>query len=137
MNEVIAVPPLPEQRKIAAVLGLVQRAMGQQERLLALTAELKKVLLHQLFTHGLRHEQQKQTELGPIPSSWEVVELEKTAIAFDYGTSVKCEHDKVGFTVLRIPNVVAFPLGQRVNGIDDADTCDHEDKTDCRVQNAL
>jgi type I restriction enzyme S subunit len=75
LNEVIPVPPLPEQRKIAGVLGLVQRAMEQQKRLLAVTAEWKKVLLRQLFTHGLRHEPQKQTELGPLPQSWEVVEL--------------------------------------------------------------
>ena len=49
--------------------------MEQQERLLAVTAELKKALIHQLFTHGLRQEPQKQTELGPLPQSWEVVEL--------------------------------------------------------------
>ena len=66
-------PPLPEQQKIAGVLGVVQRAMEQQERLLALTAELKKALLHQLFTAGLRGEPQKQTEIGPVPASWDVV----------------------------------------------------------------
>ena len=69
------VPPLSEQRKIAAVLGVVQRAIEQQERLLQLTAELKKTLLHQLFTQGLRGEPQKQTEIGPVPESWEVVPL--------------------------------------------------------------
>jgi type I restriction enzyme, S subunit len=63
---------LPEQRKIAGVLGVVQRAMEQQERVLALTAELKKTLLHQLFTTGLRGEPQKQTDIGPVPESWEV-----------------------------------------------------------------
>lgn len=67
--------PLPEQRKIAGVLGLVQRAMEQQERLIEKTAELKKTLLHQLFTQGTRGEPQKQTDLGPIPESWEVVKL--------------------------------------------------------------
>ena len=66
---------LAEQRKIAGVLGLVQRAMEQQERLLRLTAELKKTLLHQLFTQGLRGEPQKQTEIGPVPESWEVMKL--------------------------------------------------------------
>jgi type I restriction enzyme, S subunit len=71
----IPIPPLAEQRKIAAVLGLVQRALEQQERLIALTTELKKTLLHQLFTQGLRGEPQKQTEIGPVPESWEVVEL--------------------------------------------------------------
>jgi len=66
---------LSEQRKIAGVLGVVQRAMEQQGRLLALTAELRKTLLHQLFTVGLRGEPQKQTGLGPVPESWGVVKL--------------------------------------------------------------
>ena len=71
----LVIPPLAEQRKIAGVLGLVQRAMEQQERLIPLTTELKKALLHQLFTQGLRSEPQKQTEIGPVPESWEVVPL--------------------------------------------------------------
>ena len=72
----IPLPPFSEQRKIAAVLGLVQRAIEQQERLIALTTELKKALLHKLFTEGLRGEPQKQTEIGPVPESWEVVRFE-------------------------------------------------------------
>ncbi len=102
----ITLPPLPEQRKIAGVLGVVQRAMEQHEGLIALTTELKKTLLYRLFTQGLRGEPQKQTEIGPVPESWEVVTLENAAVAFDYGTSVKCEHGKAGVPVLRIPNVV-------------------------------
>jgi type I restriction enzyme S subunit len=53
--------------------------MEQQERLLALTAELKKTLLHQLFTQGLRGEPQKQTEIGSVPESWEATTLGKLA----------------------------------------------------------
>jgi type I restriction enzyme S subunit len=102
----IPLPPLAEQRKIAGVLVLVQRAIEQQERLIAVTTELKKTLLHQLFTQGLRGEPQKQTEIGLVPESWEVVKLEDAAVTFDYGTSVKCEHGKAGVPVLRIPNVV-------------------------------
>ena len=74
---------IAEQRKIAAVLGLVQRAIEQQERLIALTTELKKALLHKLFTEGLRGEPQKQTEIGPVPESWEVVPLEAFASRSD------------------------------------------------------
>lgn len=70
LKEEISLPPLPEQRKIAGVLGLVQRAKEQQERLIEKTAELKKTLLHQLFTQGTRGEPQKQTDLGPMPKSW-------------------------------------------------------------------
>lgn len=75
----IYLPPLAEQRRIAAVLGMVQRAMEQQERLIALTTELKKALLHQLFTQGIRGEPQKETEIGLVPESWEVVNLEHVA----------------------------------------------------------
>lgn len=71
----IPLPPLDEQRKIATVLGVVQKAIEEQERLIALTTELKKTLLHQLFTHGLRGEPQKKTEIGLVPESWEVVPL--------------------------------------------------------------
>ncbi len=66
----LPVPPHSEQRKIAVVLGLVQRAIEEKERLLALTTELKKTLLHKLFTEGLRGEPRKQTEIGPVPESW-------------------------------------------------------------------
>ena len=85
----LPVPPLHEQQKIAGVLGVVQQAIEQQERLLQLTAELKKTLLHQLFTQGLRGELQKQTEIGPVPESWEVAPLGDYLTETQYGLSAK------------------------------------------------
>jgi type I restriction enzyme S subunit len=86
---VVPVPPLAEQRKIAGVVGLVQRALEQQERLIALITELKKALLHQLFTQGLRGEPQKQTEIGPVPESWEVRPCEELCEMITVGVVVK------------------------------------------------
>ena len=85
----LAIPPLAEQRKIAEVLGLVQKALEQQERLIALTKELKKALLHQLFTQGLRGEPQKPTEIGPVPQSWEMVTLQDVCTLLSGGTPSK------------------------------------------------
>jgi type I restriction enzyme, S subunit len=78
-NFEVNVPPLPEQKKIAHILSTVQRAIEAQERIIQTTTELKKALMHKLFTEGLRNEPQKQTEIGSVPESWEVVELGEVA----------------------------------------------------------
>lgn len=102
----VPVPPLPEQRQIATLLSAVQRAIDQQERLIALTTELKRALMHKLFTEGTRGEEQKMTEIGPVPKSWRLARLADVAESFQYGTSVKCYYGVDTRPVLRIPNVV-------------------------------
>ena len=102
------VPPLPEQQNIAGVLGIVRQAIEQQERLTVLTTELKKMLLHQLFTHGLRGEPQKQTEIGPVPESWELVELGSIATKVSKGSSPRWQ----GFEY--VSNGVMFVRSQNV-----------------------
>ena len=72
----LSLPPLREQKKIEYILSTVQRAIEAQERLIQTTTELKKALMNKLFTEGLHNEPQKQTEIGPIPESWEVVEFD-------------------------------------------------------------
>ncbi len=83
----VPLPPLPEQKKIAHILSTVQRAIEAQERIIQATTELKKTLMHKLFTEGLRNEPRKQTEIGPMPESWEVVPLIETVEFIDYGVS--------------------------------------------------
>ncbi len=73
----LPLPPLPEQKKIAHILSTVQRAIEAQERIIQTTTELKKALMYKLFTEGLRNEPQKQTEIGPVPESWEVLPFDK------------------------------------------------------------
>jgi type I restriction enzyme S subunit len=69
------IPPLPEQKKIAHILSTVQRAIEAQERIIQTTTELKKALMHKLFTEGLLNEPQKQTEIGLVPESWELFSI--------------------------------------------------------------
>lgn len=76
----IPYPPLDEQRQIAAVLSAVQHATEQQARMIALTAELKKALMHKLFTAGPRGEKQKHTGIGLVPRSWIVDRLDSFCV---------------------------------------------------------
>ena len=70
--------PLPnreEQRIIAETLRFVRTAVGTQQRLVALAQELRQAALRYLFTRGPHEEPTKDTEIGPIPRSWEAVSL--------------------------------------------------------------
>lgn len=101
----LPLPPLPEQKKIAHILSTVQRAIEAQERIIQTTTELKKALMHKLFTEGLRGEPQKQTEIGPIPESWEVVKLGELISIAQYGLSVKGTPEG-NYPILRMTNQV-------------------------------
>lgn len=68
-------PPLPEQRAIARVLRAVQAAREARQREVVLERERKAALMAHLFTHGTRGEPTKQTPIGEMPVSWEVVTL--------------------------------------------------------------
>ena len=82
----IALPPLPEQKKIAHILSTVQEAIELQEQIIATTTELKKAVMHKLFTEGLHGEPQKQTEIGLVPESWEVLKFGEIASFKSGGT---------------------------------------------------
>ena len=85
----LPLPPLPEQKKIAHILSTVQRVIEAQERIIQTTTELKKALMHKLFTEGLRNEPQKQTEIGPVPESWEVCKVGDVAKIQSGGTPTR------------------------------------------------
>ena len=71
-NFEVAIPPLPEQHKIAHALSTIQKAIEQQDKLIRTTTELKKALMQKLFTEGIRGEPQRETEIDLVPESWEV-----------------------------------------------------------------
>lgn len=71
-NSIVFPQDKSEQQKIASVLSKIQQAITQQEQIIAKSKELKRSLMHLLFTRGFRGEGLKETEIGMIPKSWEV-----------------------------------------------------------------
>ncbi len=73
MEQEIPLPPLPEQCAIAGVLSKLQGAVEAQDKIISTLKELKAATLAKLFREGLRGEPLKETGIGEIPESWEVV----------------------------------------------------------------
>ena len=71
-------PPLPEQKKIAAILSSVDDAIQATQAVIEQTRRVKEGLLQDLLTRGIGHTRFKQTEIGEIPEEWEVRKLGDT-----------------------------------------------------------
>jgi type I restriction enzyme S subunit len=82
----IPLPPLPEQQKIAEILSTVDAKIEIIDQQISETQELKKGLMQQLLTKGIGHTEFKDSALGKIPKSWEVVKLKDVAEYVKDGT---------------------------------------------------
>ena len=101
------VPPLPEQRAIAAMLDAIDEAIERTEEVIAATERLRDALLHELLTRGVpsQHSEWKEAPgIGTIPACWDVVRLGDVVASTTYGTNASL--DGSGSTpVLRMSNV--------------------------------
>ncbi len=74
-NIKIPLPPLKEQEKIADILSAADEKIDAIASQIQKAETLKKGLLQKLLSEGIGHSEFKDSELGKIPESWEVVEL--------------------------------------------------------------
>ena len=86
-------PQLAQQKAISAALSRVRDAIRAQERSAAVAQALKRAAMHTLFTRGLRGEPQKETEIGPVPESWEVSPLGELCVTTD-SVDIRSEGDR-------------------------------------------
>ncbi len=94
-----------EQAKIANLLWEVHDAISANEDAVEAGADLQRAAMRALFTRGLKREAQKETEIGPVPESWDVVNFGSVREWLQYGTSIHCKYEPTDFPVLRIPNI--------------------------------
>lgn len=81
-------PPLPEQRKIAAILSSVDEAIETTQAVIDQLGVVKGAMMAELLTRGLpgRHTRFKHTEIGEVPAEWEVGALRDLAKLSSGGT---------------------------------------------------
>ena len=81
----VLLPPLPEQKKIAAILTAVDEKLDVIARQIEATQTLRRGLMQTLFSKGMGtqdangnwipHTEFQDSELGEIPEAWEIVPL--------------------------------------------------------------
>ena len=85
----IQLPPLPEQKKIASILGSVDDAIAKTETVIDQTRRVQQGLLQELLTRGIGHKKFKQTELGEIPEAWTIRTAQEICKTISVGIVVK------------------------------------------------
>ena len=107
----ILLPPLPEQRAVAAVLDSIDEAIERTEAVIAATEHLRDALLHELLTRGVPgwHAEWKDVPgIGTMPADWEVVRLGDAVTHVGSGVTPrggKSVYATSGVTFLRSQNV--------------------------------
>jgi type I restriction enzyme S subunit len=104
-NLLFPIPDYSEQQRIAEILSTVDAKIEIIDQQISETQELKKGLMQQLLTKGIGHTEFKDSVLGKIPKSWEVLKVGDTCSlkgGFAFKSSDSCEH---GIRWVKIANV--------------------------------
>lgn len=122
-NTPIAVPPLEERRKIAAILTAVDDKLDVIARQIEATQTLKRGLMQTLFSRGVGsqdahgrwvpHAEQKPTVLGKLPDSWFVEPLDRHVSKVGSGMTPKggsTAYQSSGIPLIRSQNVLVGRL---------------------------
>jgi len=99
----IALPPLPEQKKIAAILSTWDKAITQQEQLITEKKNLKKGLMQQLLTGTKRL---LDDDGKPFSGEWEEVRLGEVVSLLKDGThGTHKEYSESPYLLLSAKNI--------------------------------
>ena len=86
-NVKLPIPPLPEQKKIASILTSVDEVIENTQKQIDKLQDLKKATMNELLTKGIGHIEFKDSELGRIPKSWDIVRFDEISSQKTLGTT--------------------------------------------------
>jgi type I restriction enzyme S subunit len=103
----IPLPPLNEQRRIAAkldtTLAAVEACRQRLDGVAAILKRFRQAVLAAATSGELTREWREERGISEV---WDNKELGDLASDIRYGTAQKCSHEKAGNPVLRIPNII-------------------------------
>ena len=79
-DQIVSLPPMAEQKKIAAILTSVDEVIEKTEAQIAKLQDLKTAMMQELLTKGIGHTDFKDSPVGRIPTTWIVNTLEAARI---------------------------------------------------------
>lgn len=100
----IALPPLPEQRKITDMLSVLDGKIQVINQQILETEELKKGLMQRLLSKGIGHTEFKDSTIGTIPKNWKVKEINEVTTYVDYRGKTPPKSDS-GVSLITAKNI--------------------------------
>jgi type I restriction enzyme S subunit len=112
---VVDLPPLPTQRKIAAILSTYDDLIENNTRRIAILEEMAQAIYREWFVHfrfpGHKEVKLVESELRPVPEGWAVVKLENITTKIGSGATPrggKNSYKETGISLIRSLNVYDF-----------------------------
>jgi type I restriction enzyme S subunit len=102
----IPFPQLSEQKAIAGILSTVDNAIQKSNELITKAEKLKKGLIRELLTKGIKHKEFKDVEIGRIPIEWNVLTLNEITGFIKDGTHTPPKRVKTGVPLLSAQNII-------------------------------
>src|SRR5216683_1343061 len=104
----LCLPPLPTQRKIAAILSAYDNLIENNTRRIAILEEMAQSVYREWFVHfrfpGHEKKSMVESTLGMIPERWEVVKF-STAVEIDPPTRIPKEGEKPFVSMANLSSV--------------------------------
>ena len=98
-------PPLPEQKKIAAILSSVDDVIEKTRAQIDKLKDLKTGMMQELLTKGIGHTEFKDSPVGRIPVDWSVASLNDLCSIIRDGTHLPPKRVPTGIPLLSVRNM--------------------------------
>ncbi|MFH6951318.1 restriction endonuclease subunit S [Flavobacterium sp. FlaQc-51] len=113
----VILPPISEQQKIAIILSTVDDKIEVIDQQIIETQALKKGLMQRLLTKGIGHTKFKDSPLGMIPESWEVLKCDSVADITSSKRVYLSDYTDCGIPFFRGKEITQLAKGEKLNDL--------------------